>query len=129
MMFFKLLAQKLELGEIKKIPLPIHAGDIYEVPYNAEGYLDHSVRMVWDLRIGSHVMIAVKEAKNYGALGTIAKKRAEHYSLLLEETKKNGSKESVLRLFGYWWVDNALNGTVLCLPIVNVGAVVKPVEK
>jgi len=123
---FRLLAQKLNLGEIKKIPLPLHPGDVYEVPYNGEGYLDQSVRMVWDLRIGANVMIAVKEAKNYGALGTVAKKRAEHYSIFLEETKKNGSKETVMRLFGYWWVDAALNGTVLCLPLVNVGAQITP---
>jgi len=33
-----------------------------------------------------------------------------------------------MRLFGYWWVDNALNGTILCLPIVNVGAQITPVK-
>jgi len=83
--------------------------------------------MVWDLRVGANVMICVKEAKNYGALGTIAKKRADNYSIFLEETKKNGSKETVMRLLGYWWVDNALNGNILCLPVVNVGAKITPV--
>jgi len=125
---FRLLAQKLELGEVKKIPLPIHPGDVYEVPYNAEGYLDQSVRMVWDLRMGSNVMIVIKEAKNYGALGTVAKKRGEQYSLFLEETNKKGEKTTVMRLFGSWWVDAALRGTVMCLPVVNIGAQITPID-
>jgi NAD-dependent SIR2 family protein deacetylase len=124
---FRILAQKLELGEIKKIPLPLHPGDVYEIPYNAEGYLDPSVRMVWDLRMGVTVMISIKEAMNYGALGSIAAKRGEHYSVHLEE-EKGGVKENVGRLLGVWWVDAALRGAVLRIPLVNVGAVVKPVN-
>jgi len=120
---FRILAQKLELGQIKPIPLPIPAGDIYEVPYNAEGYLDSDVRMIWDLKVGSQVMICNKEAKNYGALGTIGSKRGDHYSIFLEE------KKTVLRLLGGWWIDVALRGAVLCLPLINVGAQVKPFKK
>jgi hypothetical protein len=82
--------------------------------------------MVWDLSIGAQVIITIKEAKNYGAVGKIAKKRAEHYSVFLEETHR-GKKETVSRLLGAWWVDAAIRGAVLCLPVVNIGAVVKPV--
>jgi len=123
---FKLLAQKLELGEIKKFPVSIHPGDVYEIPYNAEGCLDPTVKMIWDLRVGAKVMICLKEAKNYGALGQVGSKRGEHYSLFLEESHKK-MKETVLRLLGVWWVDCALRGSVLCLPIVNVDAKVTPI--
>jgi len=125
MMFLKLLSKKLELGEVKSIPLPIHPGDIYEVPYNEEGYLDTNVRMVWDLRVGTAVIIYIKEAKNYGALGTVGSKRGEHYSIFLEELKKN----TVLRLLGVWWVDAALRGTVLRIPLINVNPKVVPFKK
>jgi len=123
---FRIIAKKLELGDIQKIPLPLHPGDVFEVPYNAEGCLDPTVRMVWDLTIGAQIIIPIKEAKNYGAVGKISKKRGEHYSVLLEETHK-GKKEMVSRLFGVWWVDAAIRGSVLCLPVVNIGAVVKPI--
>jgi len=82
--------------------------------------------MVWDLSIGAQIMISIKEASNFGAVGKISKKRGEHYSVLLEETHR-GKKETVSRLLGLWWVDAALRGSVLCLPIVNIGAVVKPI--
>jgi len=126
---FRLLSKKLELGDVKPIPLTIHPGDIYEIPYNADGYLDPSVRMVWDLRTGSHIKICIKEAKNYGALGTVASKRAEHYSIFLEEPKKNNLKDTVLRLFGVWWVDAAIKGTILRIPLINVDPKVIPVNK
>jgi hypothetical protein len=83
--------------------------------------------MVWDLSIGAQIMIPIKEAKNYGAVGQISKKRGVHYSVLLEETHR-GKKETVSRLLGVWWVDAAIRGSVLCLPVVNINAVTKPVS-
>jgi len=118
----------LEIGEVKPFPLTIHPGDVYEIPYNEQGYLDTSVRMILDLKIGARVIICVQEAKNYLAMGTVGNKREGHYSIFLEETKKN-IKQTVLRLFGVWWVDAAIRGSILRIPLVNVDAKVVPVKK
>jgi len=125
---FRLIAKKLEIGEVKPFPLTIHPGDVYEIPYNEQGYLDTSVRMILDLKIGARVIICVQEAKNYLAMGTVGNKREGHYSIFLEETKKN-IKQTVLRLFGVWWVDAAIRGSILRIPLVNVDAKVVPVKK
>jgi len=83
--------------------------------------------MVWDLRVGAKIKICIKEAKNYGAAGQIASKRGDNYSVFLEETKKNGTKETVLRLLGVWWIDCAIKGNILCLPLVNIDPQVTPI--
>jgi len=123
---FKLLVKYLDLkAEIKKIDIPIPSGDVYEVPYNAEGYLDESVTMTWDLRPGTKVVIPLPEAMNAASVGVIEdRKRNGHYCVALEE-----DKSTVHRLFGSWWVDEALNGRMLRLPIVNLDPVIKPRNK
>jgi len=78
----------LELPDIKPIPLTIHPGDVYEIPYNAEGFLDTSVRMVWDLRIGAKVIICVQEASNYGSVGTVGKKESRTLQYLSRRSEK-----------------------------------------
>eukprot|EP01125_Pyxidicula_operculata_P021366 TRINITY_DN818_c0_g2_i1.p1 TRINITY_DN818_c0_g2~~TRINITY_DN818_c0_g2_i1.p1 ORF type:complete len:370 (+),score=84.89 TRINITY_DN818_c0_g2_i1:939-2048(+) len=126
---FKILAKKLELGEVKKIPTKVPEGDIFEVPYNAEGFLDPSCRMTWDLSVGQTVIIPIKEASNYGSVGTIEKKRGEHYGILIEEERKSGETIMTRRLLGNWWIDAAINGTVMQLPIINIDPKVKPAPK
>eukprot|EP01123_Difflugia_compressa_P005180 TRINITY_DN1678_c0_g1_i1.p1 TRINITY_DN1678_c0_g1~~TRINITY_DN1678_c0_g1_i1.p1 ORF type:complete len:293 (+),score=61.19 TRINITY_DN1678_c0_g1_i1:128-880(+) len=122
---FRLLAKNLGLTDIKIHEIPIPEGDVYEIPYNAEGFLDTSVKMTWDLRPGSVVVIPHREAKNYRSVGQVSHKRDGHYTIVLEEFHGD-RKEEVHRLLGKWWVDCAIRGAVLRLPVVNVGAVVKP---
>lgn len=120
---FKLVAKELELGEIKALRAPIYQGDVYEVPYNDQGLLDHTVRMIWDLREGADVFIAYPKASNYGVKGKVDKKRGEHYSIYFVEEIVIGQgtiKENVLRLLGNWWVESAINGTVPYLPVINI---------
>jgi len=79
--------------------------------------------MTWDLRPGAKVVIPLPEATNAGAVGKIEdRKRNGHYCVVLEENNSS----SVHRLFGSWWVDEALNGRVLRLPVVNLDPVIKP---
>jgi len=86
--------------------------------------------MTWDLRPGSVVIIPHPEAKNYGSVGKIGEKREDgHYTVILEEESKQGVKKNVHRLLGKWWVDSAIRGAVLRLPIVNLGATTKPKVK
>jgi len=125
---FRLLVKHLELGEIKKFDIPLPPGDVYQIPYNAEGYLDESVTMTWDLRVGAKIIIPHKEAMNYGCPGEVSDKRNGHFSVHIQEQKK-GIVENVGRLLGSWWVDAALKGSLLRLPVVNIDAVVKPKEK
>jgi len=125
---FRLLVKHLELGEIKKIDIPLLPGDVFQIPYNAEGFLDESVTMTWDLRKGAKIIIPHKEAMNYGCPGEVGEKRNGHFTVCIQEEKK-GIHEYVNRLLGSWWVDAAVKGTLLRLPVVNIDAVVKPKEK
>jgi len=68
-----------------------------------------------DLRNGAQIRIPVEGAMNEGATGTIVGKRGVHYSVELNE--KEGATR---RLFGNWWVDCALRGSVTQFPVVNV---------
>jgi len=69
------------------------------------------------------------EAKNAGAVGTVEnRKREGQYCITFQEQKK-GINEFVGRLFGAWWVDEAINGRVLRLPVVNLDPVIVPRNK
>jgi hypothetical protein len=47
---FAILAKKLNLHDIRPLPAVLPAGDVFEIPYNANGWKDDSVRMTLDLR-------------------------------------------------------------------------------
>eukprot|EP01124_Arcella_intermedia_P011223 TRINITY_DN1764_c0_g1_i3.p1 TRINITY_DN1764_c0_g1~~TRINITY_DN1764_c0_g1_i3.p1 ORF type:complete len:366 (-),score=48.45 TRINITY_DN1764_c0_g1_i3:42-1139(-) len=122
---FRMLAENLGLKEIKKFEITEHPGDVYKIPFNQEGYLDESVEMTWDLRIGAKVVIPHKDAKNYGCPGEITSKRGKNYVVTLEE-EREGVTQRVHRLFGYWWIDEAIKGKVMRIPFVNFDAEVEP---
>jgi len=123
---FRLLAKNLELVDIRKYEVPIPECDVYEIPYNTNGFLDTSVRMIWDLRPGAAVVVPHPESKNYGAVGKITSKRDDgHYIVVLNELTQFG-KRDMNRLLGKWWINCALHRSVPRIPIVNVGAVISP---
>lgn len=71
--------------------------------------------MKLDLSTGVTVKIADPGAPNFGAEGTVKGKRGGQYLIAFKE-----NDEIANRLFGVWWIDSALKGTVPQLPIVNV---------
>jgi len=119
---FKVLAKLLEFkdDEILKPPVSPPEGDVYQIPYNAEGKKDTSVRMTLDLRPGSKVIIVTKGARNEGAVGEVekAKKIGGHYTITFHESKK-GLKEYVPRALGAWWITDAISGNADTIPVVN----------
>jgi len=112
---FKILGELLGLGKIVPQPFHIPDGDCYQIPYNTKGIHDPSCKMILDLRLGSKVIIPVKDAMNYGVVGQVAAKRENHYSILLQE-----QQGPVKRLLGDWWVHAAINGLVPSIPVVNL---------
>jgi len=111
---FQILALKLGFTEIKPFPIIIPDGDVFIVPYNQQGKLDHSCKMILDLRKGSEIIIAVSGAMNEGVNGKVQGKRDENYSIYLQENDGTCS-----RLFGRWWIESAISGKIPQLPIVN----------
>jgi NAD-dependent SIR2 family protein deacetylase len=114
---FGLLAQELGLGEIGSIDVGLPLGDVYDVPYNAEGVLDPAVRMRLNLHEESELRIAPPGAVNVGKTGKIQGKSPEG-DYLIGFTKLRPS------ILGRWMVDAAIRGALPVLPVVNVHPVI-----
>jgi hypothetical protein len=134
---FKILLQKLNITLVPKVTT-IPEGDVYKVPYNAEGkkvsdnidsysykYKDLHSLMTLDLRPNSNIQIIAEGAMNYGCKGTISdEKKDGHYTVKVAE-----KLFPVYRMFGSWFVDAALRGALPQLPFINENPTVIKLER
>eukprot|EP01123_Difflugia_compressa_P005182 TRINITY_DN1678_c0_g3_i1.p1 TRINITY_DN1678_c0_g3~~TRINITY_DN1678_c0_g3_i1.p1 ORF type:complete len:439 (+),score=86.61 TRINITY_DN1678_c0_g3_i1:44-1318(+) len=120
---FTLLLPFLQLDISSAVPIPRtlpSTCDIYEVPYNENGFKDHTRIMLWDLRKGAKVKVALKDAQNFGAKGVVDERKEYHYMIWLEEKSIMNFPQKLHRAMGVWWVEEALSGKAAYLPVVNI---------
>jgi NAD-dependent SIR2 family protein deacetylase len=94
-----------------------------DLPYQVDGQRNESSRLTLDLRPGSKLRIVNQPLWDQEVYGNVCEviespeSRASegHISLLFG---KAGSKGSIVRVLGRWWLDAAIEGAVQCLPVV-----------
>lgn len=98
--------------------------DIYLVPYNPKTGKRTSrdgKKMRWDLSVGSTVVVTAGPGKGYRGV-VVGMSREGHYSIRLP-CQREGSKEQgkVPRRYvlGSWWIEDAVAGRAVSLPLVN----------
>eukprot|EP01006_Ploeotia_vitrea_P054093 TRINITY_DN67850_c11_g1_i1.p1 TRINITY_DN67850_c11_g1~~TRINITY_DN67850_c11_g1_i1.p1 ORF type:complete len:603 (-),score=67.62 TRINITY_DN67850_c11_g1_i1:151-1959(-) len=109
---FKILSELLGL-EPKVLPITIPKGDVFWVPYNADGVKDETVRMEWNLSNGKVMKVAPAEASNQGKKCTLCGKDGMGNYLC--------QFEKIRRRMGKWWVKAALEAKVDTIPLINTG--------
>lgn len=119
---FALLARELglpvpDMREATGMPAP--EGDVFEVPYNAQGQPDPSVRMRLDLRKGATLTVPVDGAPTRGRRARVEGRDREGNIRVRFEGARRAN------VLGRWWIDAALRGVVPQLPVVNAAPVVR----
>lgn len=112
---FRALADELGLDATPRSAI-LAPGDVFSVPYDAEGRRDPGSVLSWDLRVGQRLRVAPPDAANAGVEGEVlGKDREGNYVIALDRRRR----------LGRWWVESALRGALERLPVVNVDAVVR----
>jgi len=94
-----------------------------DLPYTADGLRNASGRLTLDLRPGSKLRVVDQPDWDKDAYGNVCEviespeSRANegHISILFG---KAGTKRSIVRVLGRWWLDAAIEGSVERLPLV-----------
>src|SRR3990167_9107078 len=105
---FASILKKLNLNLNKRDPkISAALKDQFIVPYDSNGNLDLSRRMIWDLRVGSEHVVRIPDSSTFNQSGSVYEKDQEgNYVMYF------GSKPRVL---GRWWVESAMQGKVQVL--------------
>ena len=109
---FSMLAQKLNLDMTPINPsVDPRMKDKFAVPYDKDGNLDHSKRMIWDLSTGSQITVRNPQASNFNLSGKVSGKDSEgNYLVIVGKST---------RVLGRWWIHTAIKGAFHVLPFVN----------
>jgi hypothetical protein len=88
----------MDLGEIAPDPFKLpdsgtfflnritkYGGDIFVIPYDANGILSPGSRKILDLRPGSEIFIPNEKSSNFGVKGVVSSKKNGHFVLTLQE--------------------------------------------
>jgi len=111
--FFRALTTELNIEvKPKKQVIKKLKGDIFTVPYDAEGKLNPMCRMTLDLSPNAQIKIAPTTAPNAGVTGTVRNRDNLGWVVVVDK----------IRRLGAWWVAEAVEGLVDQLPVVNVKA-------
>ncbi len=129
---FKLLLKELDIDEqvIRSLPkygvdIPSkYKEDVFPLPYDDKGVPSKTHTMTLDLRKGTKVRICAPGASNENAIGTVVGKRNGDWSIEFKEKDKIKR-----RIFGKWFVVEALRGEITQLPLVNQKPVLKERKK
>merc|ERR1712166_1331930 len=96
---------------------------LMDLPYGPDGRKSSSARLELDMRPGQKFRVVNQpgwDREVYGNTCEVVESpdfraREGHISLLFG---KAGSKGSIVRVLGRWWLDAAIQGSVECLPVV-----------
>lgn len=132
----ELLAMELELGlpapevmsnnSLPRMQVPAAhmrgaSGDEFAVLYNAHGKRSESGARMWlNLSDGAKVRLVSGPYKN--DTGTVVERSSNgDYKIQFMHvlSKKTGVRKPFMRTLGWWWVEAAVSGSVLTIPVVN----------
>ena len=114
---FSMIASKLALDMTKDYApkLSSRMKNKYEVPYNRNGVLDTTSKMILNMNSGEEIRICVPGASNEDCRGVVKRKDAVgNYVVVIDE-----EGETKHRVFGRWFVLEAMEGKLPMLPLVN----------
>jgi hypothetical protein len=141
---FKLLAEEMKLDLSHLMPSPQAAEDqkegvesssslsqevvdseqdhVFSVPFNEQGLpigINEPNQNLRKLDLNDGALLTITDGPDKGAKAVvIGRDKDGHYRLSIESTSQN-SQESETRLLGRWWPQNAIDGEVSYIPVVN----------
>lgn len=96
-------------------------GDVWDVPYDAQGLKSETATTKFDLRVGAKHRIT--SGPYIGSEGEVTGiNRQGHYKITFMVQIKKGAKFRAAwpMVLGSWWAEAAVKGSVPCLPIVTI---------